>query len=60
VVKDLLAIEPQQALYYRLLCQIEARLDRRDDAIAAAKKAIELDPDNAEYRRLLEQLEARR
>jgi tetratricopeptide (TPR) repeat protein len=48
-----LAVSPQAAAGYGTLALVFSRLGRREDAIAAARRAIALDPDHAPHRSML-------
>ncbi len=58
--KELIAIDPKQARFLMLLATVYGELGRFDDALAAAKKALEMDPGNDEYRGILRKLQERR
>jgi hypothetical protein len=42
-----IALNPEQALFYRNVCEIYRRAGRYDDALAAGRRAIQLDPNDA-------------
>ena len=60
VIRQLIEIEPGNAIFYLRLAMVYARIEQLDEARKAAKKATELAPDSEECRRFLEQLQAKR
>jgi Flp pilus assembly protein TadD len=59
-VKELLEIEPNNAVFHLRLAMIYERLQRFDEAREAARKAAELAPDDEECRSFQKQLQARK
>jgi superkiller protein 3 len=57
ILRQLIEIEPQNAIFHLRLAMTCAQLQQFDEARVAAKKAMELAPDNEECRRFLEELQ---
>ena len=58
--KEVIEIEPNNAIFHLTLAKIYDRLQRFDEARGAAQKAVELAPDDEKCRSFQKQLEAKR
>jgi Flp pilus assembly protein TadD len=57
IAKELIELEPNNAVFHLRLAMIYAHLERPDEARREARRAVELAPESTEYRQFLQQLQ---